>query len=477
LVTQGVTFVSYVVLARILVPADFGRFAAGSILVGFGMLFVDSGMLAALVSRRERVEEAANTALVATIVGGVALGLAGLVASPLVALYFRDREIGFVAAAMSASFILRQATIVPNAILQRNLSFFRRVVCEPAAACAFGATAIAASIAGVGVWSLVIGQYASYATDVVLSWILVPWRPDLSLASLATWRELIGFGKFVTFAELMERTSSEASTALVGRFIGAHALGQYQYAYRIAARPATALTDSISYVLYPALARISGDQPRFRAAVLRALRWTTVVAFPASLIFLPLGEPLVVTLLGDEWREAGRAVEAMCAFTAGAALMSLAAHVAAAAGRPEVVFRVQVVNAFLIVSSMIALLHFGVIGVAIGLSVATLATGAYSAVWLSRMIQAPATMVFHELLPPAAAAIIMAVAVYPVDHEVLTPVYHGTGVAVLLLLLEGMFALAIFITVLGALAPDTIREFVAGVRTRRSPRTASGVSS
>ena len=477
LVTQGITFASYVVLARILVPADFGRFAAGSILVGFGMLFVDSGMLAALVSRRERIEEAANTALLATIAGGVALGLVGLAASPLIALYFRSREIGFVAAAMSASFILRQATIVPNAILQRNLSFFRRVVCEPAAACAFGATAIAASSTGMGMWSLVLGQYASYVTDVVLSWMLVPWRPNLGLASLAMWRELIRFGKFVTFAELLQRTSAEASTALVGRFIGTPALGLYQYAFRIAERPATALTDSISYVLYPAFARISGDEARFRAAVLRALRWTSVVALPASLIFLPLGKSLVVILFGQEWREAGRAVEAMCAFTAGATLMSLAAHVAAAAGRPEIVLRVQVLSALLVVSSMVALLHFGVIGVAIALSVATLGTGIYSLVWISRLIRAPAATVLCELLPSAAAAIVMAVTLYPIDHAVVTPLSHGTAVAVLLLLLEGMFALAIFIPVLGALAPGTIREFVTGVRTRRVPQTESGVSS
>ena len=65
--------------------------------------------------------------------------------------------------------------------------------------------------------------------------------------------------------------------------------------------------NALSYVLMPALSRISDDEERFRAAVLRSLRWMMVVAFPASLILLALGEPLTVLVFGPDWRPAGRA--------------------------------------------------------------------------------------------------------------------------------------------------------------------------
>src|SRR5690348_4684574 len=83
-VTQVLTFGSYLALARVATPQDFGRFAAGSIVVGVGLLFSESGMQSAVIQRRDRIEEAASTAFVATVIGGLLLGLIGLAASPLV---------------------------------------------------------------------------------------------------------------------------------------------------------------------------------------------------------------------------------------------------------------------------------------------------------------------------------------------------------------------------------------------------------
>ena len=102
-VTQALTLTSYLVLARLATPSDFGEFAAGSIFIGFGVVFSESGMLAALVQRRDRLHEAASTALVATLAAGVALGLVGVAVSPLIGLFFNSATIGLVAARSRAS--------------------------------------------------------------------------------------------------------------------------------------------------------------------------------------------------------------------------------------------------------------------------------------------------------------------------------------------------------------------------------------
>src|SRR5712691_822632 len=103
---QVFTFATYIVLAHLAPPTVFGTFAEGSILIGFGWLFSESGITAALLQRRENVEAAAATALASTFVGGVILALAALSLSPLVGVFFHSREIGIVAAALSGSLIL-----------------------------------------------------------------------------------------------------------------------------------------------------------------------------------------------------------------------------------------------------------------------------------------------------------------------------------------------------------------------------------
>ena len=96
--TLALNFGFYLVLARLATPDDFGVLAAGSLSVGLGMVFAESGMLAAVIQRRDRVEEAANTAFVSTVLGGVALTLLALALAPLIGVVFDSHRIGEVAA-------------------------------------------------------------------------------------------------------------------------------------------------------------------------------------------------------------------------------------------------------------------------------------------------------------------------------------------------------------------------------------------
>jgi PST family polysaccharide transporter len=124
---------SYFVLARLATPAAFGELAAGSIVVGIGLLVSESGMLGAIVQRQDRVDEAASTAFFATLLSGIALALVAALVAPLVGAFFHSGTITAVAAVLSGTIVLRQLTIVPDALLQRRFSFLRRVVLDPAA--------------------------------------------------------------------------------------------------------------------------------------------------------------------------------------------------------------------------------------------------------------------------------------------------------------------------------------------------------
>src|SRR5918999_1780817 len=96
-------------------------------------------------------------------------------------------------------------------------------------------------------------------------------------------------------------------TFIIGRGVSTSALGQYGYAMRVAGQPWAALVNAASYVLFPTFARIASDEPRLQAAFIRSLRWMALLALPLSMILFPLGEPLVVLLLGETWRPAGEA--------------------------------------------------------------------------------------------------------------------------------------------------------------------------
>ncbi len=375
------------VLARLISPGDFGDFAAASILVNAGMLFTESGMLAALIHRRDRIEEAASTAVIATLAAGLLFGLIALVASPLVGAFFDSDTIATVSAALAGLLPLRALPIVPEALLQRRFLFLRRMVSEPAAVVAFGTVAIIAASNGMGVWALVLGYYASAVTDIILSWALVRWRPRLGLASFAVWRELVSYGRHVLAATAILRAGSQVPNALLGRYVGTAPLGQYRYADRIASTPFSAILAAASWVLFPAFARISHESERFREAFLRSLRSIMALAVPFGMVLLPLGVPIAVVVFGPVWYDAGEAAMALCLYTGAASLISIATEAFKAAGRPELLTRTHLLTVVFGSILMVALLPFGLVGVAAGISLGMVAGAAYAVVASGRVME------------------------------------------------------------------------------------------
>jgi O-antigen/teichoic acid export membrane protein len=465
---QALNLAVYLVLARLLSPADFGVFAAATVLLGFMTLVTESGMTSALIHREGRMEEALSTASVWALIGGVGLSLGSLAVSPLIGSFFDSSEIGAIAAAMSGVVLLRTLTSVPSAILQRSFSFLRRLIVEPAQVVAFGAIAIVAAANGLGAWALVAGQYGGALIDVVLSWALVSFRPRLRLASREMWRELAAYGRHILVATMVLRAGETSDTVIVGKFLGEGPLGQFRYAVRLAMTPFQLLLAAAAYVLFPAFARISAERQRFHAAFLRSLRWMCVLGFPSGLILVPLGVPLAVLLFGDVWREAGYAAMGMGLYTGASSLSSLASEALKADGRPDRLTRMHAGTAVLTVVSMLALLPLGLSAVAVGLSIGAVAGAVIGLFYTVRIVEVAARDIIREIWPPLLAALAMAAVMVPVEFLLVQAADRGTAIGLLLLGAEGIAAAAIYVGILALLAPPTARELLHGARTARN---------
>jgi O-antigen/teichoic acid export membrane protein len=463
-VGQVMNFAFYLVLARLATPADFGELAAGTILVIAGELFAESGMLAAVIQRRDRIEEAANTALAATLAGGVLLSLLALALSPAVGLFFESDQVTEIAAVTSVWILLRSATTVPDALMQRRFSFLRRVVVEPIGIVVFGVVSIVAVSEGLGVWGLVIGNTAQRLAMAVAAWALAAWRPQPRLASFAMWRELVSFGRHVLASEVIRRVASQVNTAVLGRFVGTAALGQYQYAARIAEKPLGIVVNAGAYVLFPAFSRISHDVSRLRAAFLRAVRWISVISFPVGTIMLPLGVPFAVLLFGETWRDAGYAAMAMFAYVGGRAMVSVCSEAFKAAGRPEILPRMHTYSAVLTIAAIFALLPLGLVGVAAAVSVSAIVIGAYALWRAAEVTDMGWTALLREIWAPAVAALAMAGALFALDRLLIDSAGREVGLGLVLLVGEVLLGACLYVAFLAVVAPSRARALIEALR-------------
>lgn len=473
--TQILTGAAYLVLARLATPTEFGQLTAGTILVGLAGLFTESGMASALVYRRDRLEEAAATATVSTILGGIAFSLISLALAPVIGALFHSSTVTGVAAAASGLAFLHTSSVVADALMQRRFSFVRRTIVEPLAIIAFGVTAVVLTANGLGVWGLVIGQYAGALVETTLSWILARWRPNLRLASFAMWRELISYGRHTIVATGIIRVGEKIPVFLLGRYTGTSALGQFQYGTRVATLPLSMIMAASSYVLFPAFARIATERERFHAGVQRALRWMAVLATFGGMILIPLGKPLVVLAFGSVWAAAGDAVMALAFFVVARAVSSLLVETLKAHGRPDIVVRMNALELAIDTAAMVALLSFGLVGVCIGLTIGAVVRAAYALRRVDDVVGLRLRNTLGAIGPPLLAGLVMVAILLPLETLVIHAAGHGTFVGLILVALEGMGGFAIYSTALHLLVPGTIGQLVGLVKTMRPPsEPASG---
>jgi O-antigen/teichoic acid export membrane protein len=471
IVVQVIQLVVYLILARLAAPEVFGVFAAGSILQTFGEIFTESGMTAALLQRRERVDAAAATVLVSTFVGGLVLALIALALSPLVGLFFHSHEAGLIAAVLSGYLVVNGVTGVPGTLLQRRFAL-RRWLVEPFATLLFGLGSGLGLAFGLGAWGLVIGWYAATVFRAIAFWALLRWRPRFRLVSWSLWRELAAYARHILASVLLGEVQRVTTTALIGRYLGPSDLGRFRFGWRLATQATAPLLAANAYTIQPAMVRLAESPARARAAVLTSFRIVCVVAFPLGAVFIPLGNVIAVVLLGDKWRGVGPILVALAPMAMATALTSVPNEIFKAVNRPHLLPRTHALAAVSSIVFMLALVSFGAQGVAWAWSASTVLVGLYS---LSRVPDSTGVgrrELLGAVLPPLAAALLAAAALFAFDRLV----FGGqpqADVATLARLGAGLLVgFGLYVALMLALARHTLREFVDTVAAiaARAPR-------
>ncbi|MET0191548.1 MAG: oligosaccharide flippase family protein [Pseudonocardia sediminis] len=468
---QIVAFAQIVTLARLLTPAEIGLFAAGTVLTGFLISTSADGLAVALIQRDGAdVEDAADTVFRASLLTGLALSLAALATAPLVGLVFDSTTAATIAAVSSGVTLLHSLTVVPDALMQRRFDFRRRLIVNPSVALTNAGVAIGCAVGGLGVWSLVVANYASYLVWVVVSWSLGGWWPGRGRPSLRLWRELARFSFPLVLNGTAWRLREVFETVLVGRRLDEAAVGQYRYGRRLCMLPGTAVVEIGSYVLLPAFARIAGDPERFRAGFRRALAVVWTVSAALAAILVALGEPIVVVLLGEPWRDAGLALAAMAGFGLGEGLGAVSDEAVKGSGRSHLLHWTTAVSLVGTVGFLLVLAPLGLFGVGLAVSCANVAMGLTAVVVAARVTGVRVRDVLGGLVPAVVAGAVAVVAVGALEHLVVHSDRLALPLAVGSLVAESLLVLAVFLVVLRVVAPSLAGELRGSLRRFASAR-------
>ncbi|MEX0801341.1 MAG: MOP flippase family protein [Dehalococcoidia bacterium] len=407
IVYQALQFVVTVVLARLLVPEDFGLIAMIAVFTGFASIFVDFGLAAAIIQRKEVEERHLSSAFWLNVAAGIALtAIVAALAPALSALYGESRLLPLILV-MAASFALGSIGIVQKALLTRAMNFRRLGAIEVTAALVGGGTAITAALMGFGVWSLVIQLFVAAGIRLVLLWSLSDWRPHLILEREAV-QELWRFSRNLAGFSAVNYWSRNADNFLIGKFVGASGLGIYSRAYSLMLMPLEQISAVTARVMFPALSRIQEDRPRVKRAYLRAVGIIGLLSFPVTAGLLVVAEPFVLTLYGAKWREVVPVLQILCIAGLIQPVSATVGWIYTSQGRTDWLFRWGLVSSGTTLLAFGIGIMWGVHGVAVAYAIRTYVLLYPNFAIPGRLIEMRIREIFHAVRGPLFSALAMA---------------------------------------------------------------------
>lgn len=290
-----------VLLTRLLSPGDFGVVSAALVVIGFSLNFSQLGLGPALVQRPTLEPRHISTAFWASIALGLTVGAMIWLAAPMIAQFFRMDQLTAVIRWLALAFPVTGISTVPDSLLQRDLRFRllanRDVVSY---GLGYGAVGVILALLGWGVWALVGAQLAQSA---VRTTILLTAAPPVVRArpTWSTFLELLDYGAGQSAGRLAIILANQVDNLVVGRWLGAAALGVYSRAYQLMSVPTGLLGDVLDKVLFPTMARVQDDPRRLGAAYLRATAFLVLVTLPVGVVAALLAPDLVEVAFGKRW--------------------------------------------------------------------------------------------------------------------------------------------------------------------------------
>lgn len=289
------------ILAKLLVPADFGVFALASMIVNALAIFPGTGFAQVLIYQQGDIRRSANTAFILSAGTGALFSAILFVSAPTIGKAFNEPSLTWPLRVLGSTLIFSGSAAVPFALLDKWMMFQKRMIAEVTGAVVYTLVSIVLAMIGYGVWSLVTGWTAMILTDVSISWIVSPWRPRIQFDTEES-RAIIAYGKHLVIGVLAAFIFVQIDKAAVGKWLGMTELGYYSIAFTICNLTATNLTQVINRVMFPAYSKMQ-DISGTREMYLRMLRHLSVAAFPSMAGIIVISGPLIEVLYGHKWSQ------------------------------------------------------------------------------------------------------------------------------------------------------------------------------
>ncbi len=402
-----IRYVTLLVLAGILSPRDFGILAALHVVIDGIVLLQGFGIGHALIYRKERIEEATDTAFYVSMALGAAAVAVAWVLAPAVERFYAEDGMTELFRVGSVLLLGRALRLIPARLFEKALEFKKRLAPTLAGSVAYLVVALVLAFRGAGVWALLWAEIASVFAEATGYWIVSPWRPRLRFSPELA-REDLSFGWVVLGGSALIFAFRNVDRLTLSRLLGTRELGLYAFAFSIANLPATFFVRALNTVLLPSYTSARDDVATRRTLFFRATSYVAAASLLYALVMVVFGRSFLVATYGDRWLGSVRPLQVLALFALFRTLSALVGDLLVGCGRPGTFRRIYALQ----LAVALACIYFGARAWGtwgVGLAMALAAAVALGASWHAARTALDATVgdFVHALRGPLLASVVM----------------------------------------------------------------------
>lgn len=409
---QGVQFILSFVIARKLLPSDYGLIAMLGIFMAVAQAFIDSGFSNALIQKQNRSNKDYSTVfyfniVIAVILYGVMVGCA-----PYIAAFYKEPLLRNIILWVGLNFVINSFTTVQRAKLTIELNFKIQAYISLSAVILSGSAAVYMAYNSFGVWTLVYQSLLNSLINMLLLWIFARWHP-LFVFSKSSFKELFSFGSKLLGGAILHTLYTNLYTLIIGKVFSSTDLGFYNRAFTLTQYPSTNITGIMTRVTYPIECQIQHDDEKLQEKYFTFIRQTAFIVFPLMIGLAAISEPLIKIVLTEKWMGSVPYIQIMCFAYMWDPIMRMTWDLLNVKHRSDYSLRSEIIKKLTAFSILFITIPFGIKVMCIGLIGYSIADLIIITQFVKRLLpKVTFGSIARQLMPSFLLAVIMGICTY-----------------------------------------------------------------
>ncbi len=365
---QVVQFLLKLVIARILIPDDYGLIGMIAIFMAVSQIFIDGGFSNALIQKKERSEADYNTVFYINFGISVLIYLILFFCAPLIAAFYEQPLLTPITRVYSINLVINSLVAVNKVKLTVDVDFKTLSIISLGAAIISGIAGIGCAYYGMGVWALVVQQLLNSFLNVLLSFYYVKWRPKL-MFSMASFHSLFNFGSKLLIASLIHALYENLYNLFIGKKFTSATLGLFTRAQDFTNFAGSNVSAILKRVSFPILSRIQDDDEHLMSVYKKYIKTATWATFPMLLGLCGIAKPMVLVLLTEKWIGCVPYLQILCFAMLWDCVTQVNLNLLYVKGHSDWVLRLEIIKKSIAFTILFASLGFGMYVICLGKAV------------------------------------------------------------------------------------------------------------